>query len=400
MARYRKIEVGTWTDAKFRKLTPPKPNAQSLWFALLSGPRSTNIPGVVIAKPRHLAADLDWPEPAVKRFLSEIEAAHMAISDRVQGLIWLPNALRESNQPNGPNTVTSWRDVWSEVPECSLKGRIWSDLYAWTQAKGKNGKPIMGPALTRAFLDACPPPNDRGPGDGNRPLGTDNAQDGIPDDIDHGNADDIVDESRPPSGMASPIQDQEQKQKQDPPISPPTADRAAIPDAKQPPPDPPPPLELEPLTPRTKAQKANAEAERITAGLIEFLNRRADRAFTVAKPYVQLVKGLVEKGYTDRDIRLVIWHAAKRWKGNPEMEEFLQPSTLFRPKKFHERWDQARLAYGDTRPVKASPSSACGPPPPGADRDTKPEKISQPGAPDPVKGFALALLRGGSDGGR
>ncbi len=34
--RYRKIEVKTWSDTKFRSLSPIKPCGQGLWFYLLT----------------------------------------------------------------------------------------------------------------------------------------------------------------------------------------------------------------------------------------------------------------------------------------------------------------------------------------------------------------------------
>jgi hypothetical protein len=40
MSRYRKIEVRTWSDEKFRELSAIPPSGQGLWFFLLTGPHT------------------------------------------------------------------------------------------------------------------------------------------------------------------------------------------------------------------------------------------------------------------------------------------------------------------------------------------------------------------------
>lgn len=127
--RYRTIDLRMWRDAKFRRLSRPQPNAQTLWIALLTGPFTTNIPGVVVAGPAALAESLGWSvEPFMERF-RELSEAGMAIADWEAGLVWLPNACRY-NQPANPNAVKGWAKTWDEVPESKLQATIIKALRA------------------------------------------------------------------------------------------------------------------------------------------------------------------------------------------------------------------------------------------------------------------------------
>lgn len=175
MARYRKVEIKTWSDDKFRELTPVPPCGQGLWLWFLTGTRTTNIPGVVIGTGRVMAAELNWPEKAFREAFQEAFDKGMAKGDLEAGLVWLPNASRPRdgrNRPESPNVVRSWRDTWDEVPECSLKLEVWQQLKAFTEA--------FGEGFLKAFLEAC----------------------------------------RKPCAKASPNQEQEQEQEEEPPYPP------------------------------------------------------------------------------------------------------------------------------------------------------------------------------------
>jgi uncharacterized phage protein (TIGR02220 family) len=49
-------------------------------------------------------------------------------------------------------------------------------------------------------------------------------------------------------------------------------------------------------------------------------------------------------GYTERDLRVVIWFKASKWEGDEDFQEYLRPSTLFGPKKIAEYLPHARRA--------------------------------------------------------
>jgi hypothetical protein len=148
--RYRRVSVRMWGDERFRKLTPSQPCGQSLWVYLLTGPQTTNMPGVIPVAPAVIAAALRWPAEAFAKALREGLREGMIQVDDEAGLIWLPNAKRH-NRPESPNVVVSWRRTWELVPECPLKAVIWRNLKAFTEG--------LGEAFAKAFAKGCPQPS-------------------------------------------------------------------------------------------------------------------------------------------------------------------------------------------------------------------------------------------------
>lgn len=153
MSRYRKIEVAVWSDERFRSLTPAPPNAQTLWLYLLCGPRTTALPGLVIAGELVMAADLGWSVEAFREAFGEVFAKGMAEASWKGGLVVLPKALldstgdpRETAKPQSPNVIRSWAKAWDEVPDCDLK-----DKYLLTLAKFSKA---LGEAFSKAFAEA------------------------------------------------------------------------------------------------------------------------------------------------------------------------------------------------------------------------------------------------------
>jgi hypothetical protein len=120
VSRYRKIEVCTWADSKFRSLSPINPCAQGLWLFFLSGPYTGPIPGLFRAGRAALAEELGWELEEFDEAFREIVEKGMAKSDFRSRLVWLPNAFRH-NPPSNPNVVKSWRTELAVLPECPLK---------------------------------------------------------------------------------------------------------------------------------------------------------------------------------------------------------------------------------------------------------------------------------------
>jgi hypothetical protein len=142
VARFRKAEMRMWADARFRSLTPPRPNARDLWIALLIGECTTQIPGIVVATPARLADSLGWGSPDMRdeyeKSLAEVLMKMPVQADCEAGLFWLPNGGRY-NKPQNPNVVIGWRETWALIPECNLKhvaaiallkyGELWGRSY-------------------------------------------------------------------------------------------------------------------------------------------------------------------------------------------------------------------------------------------------------------------------------
>ena len=70
--RYRKVEVKTWGDAKFRRLSKIQPSGQALWLFLITGPHTGPIPGLFRAGRAAMAEELDWDLEDFDKAFAEI----------------------------------------------------------------------------------------------------------------------------------------------------------------------------------------------------------------------------------------------------------------------------------------------------------------------------------------
>lgn len=155
MARYRKIDIRIWGDAKFGRLSPLVPSGQALWFYLLTGRETGIIPGVLVAGRAALAESLRWPLEGFDKGFREVLQEGLAQADFDAPLIWIPNAVRY-NPPANPNVVKSWRDAWDEVPECELKVTIWQSLKGFTEGLGEGFAKGFREAIAKPSLNPSP----------------------------------------------------------------------------------------------------------------------------------------------------------------------------------------------------------------------------------------------------
>lgn len=127
--RYCHVQVRTWTDAKFRLLSKPPPNAQTLWLFLLCGDYTKRIPGVIDGGRAAMAETLDWDLVDFDRCFGELAQAKMAIADWKNQLVYLPNAFKQpEHRPTSTNVVVMWRREMTSLPECDLRLQIEHDL--------------------------------------------------------------------------------------------------------------------------------------------------------------------------------------------------------------------------------------------------------------------------------
>ena len=68
--------------------------------------------------------------------------------------------------------------------------------------------------------------------------------------------------------------------------------------------------------------------------IIGFLNAKTGRRYKPDGPNVELVVGLLKGGATPREIRQVVANRARKWLGDPKMDEFLRPKTVFNRTNF------------------------------------------------------------------
>lgn len=161
--RYSRISRRVWNDQKFRALSAPKPNAQTLFLRLLSGPENTNIPGLFQAWAGGLADAIGWPQVHFKRCFQELSDAGLVKADWKSGLVWIPNGVIH-NPPANPNVVASWRATAKELPECQLldeafeeireylaeRGEDWEN--SWRLAESFKARPAKIPTSVREFV--------------------------------------------------------------------------------------------------------------------------------------------------------------------------------------------------------------------------------------------------------
>jgi hypothetical protein len=141
--RYRRVSLQTWGDKKFRELSKPAPNGQTLWLFLITGPHTSAIPGLLHVGQAGLAESLAWPLSALRRCWQEVTDKEMGEADWDAPLIWLPNALKH-NPPESLNVVKSWATTFDTLPECELKARAEGYIQAFLQAKGKGFAEAFG----------------------------------------------------------------------------------------------------------------------------------------------------------------------------------------------------------------------------------------------------------------
>jgi hypothetical protein len=147
MSLYRRISCRMWGDAKYRALSSPAPNAQTLWIYLLCGEHTTAIPGVIRAGEATLAESLGWPVPAFRKAFAEVYAKGMATPDWSSRLVFLPNSLKH-NPPQSPKVVIAWRKAFEELPEGNLKVDIYHAVKAYLEG--------FSEAFQKAFDVALP----------------------------------------------------------------------------------------------------------------------------------------------------------------------------------------------------------------------------------------------------
>lgn len=149
-SRYRKVEVRTWGDAKFRALTPIPPCGQGLWLFLITGPHTGPIPGLFRAGRAAMAEELGWEMEAFDEAFREAFQQGMVEADFKARVMWVPNAIKH-NKPESPNVVKSWASEFDLIPECDLKWKAFEALKASIHA--------LGEAYGKAFQDTLSKPS-------------------------------------------------------------------------------------------------------------------------------------------------------------------------------------------------------------------------------------------------
>jgi hypothetical protein len=134
MSRYARVENRTWADEKFRALSRPQPNAQSLFLYLLTGPHAEG-PGCFEAGEYGLAEKLRWPIEGFRAAMQELLDAQMVRVDWDAQVVWVVNMVNHDPPANG-NVLKHWLDLLETVPECALKARYMETLEPYAERFG------------------------------------------------------------------------------------------------------------------------------------------------------------------------------------------------------------------------------------------------------------------------
>lgn len=111
----------------------------------------------------------------------------------------------------------------------------------------------------------------------------------------------------------------------------------------------------------TPAEQASLEV------VIAKLNKATGREYSPdTKEHTARLLRLLRDGYSELDLRLVIWSKTAEWRDKPEMEPFLRPSTLFGPKNFAEYVVQARAEWAKEQGARNGHGRYADGPQPGA----------------------------------
>lgn len=153
--RYRKVEVRTWGDEKFRALSPMPPCGQGLWLFLITGPHTGPIPGLFRAGRAAMAEELDWDIEAFDKAFQEAFRQGMVKADFKARVMWVPNAIKH-NKPESPNVVRSWATEFDLIPECDLKREAFESLKSSIHALGEAYAKAFNETFAKAYAKALP----------------------------------------------------------------------------------------------------------------------------------------------------------------------------------------------------------------------------------------------------
>jgi len=135
-----------WGDEKFRALSKPHPNGQSLWVYLLTGPHATGCPGIFHVGEMALAENLNWPLDGLKAALRELANKGMVKVDSEAKVVVIPNVLKY-DEPQSPNVAKKWGRDFDEIPECPLKNEHYLRVKAFIE--------VLDEAFVKAFDEGC-----------------------------------------------------------------------------------------------------------------------------------------------------------------------------------------------------------------------------------------------------
>lgn len=87
----------------------------------------------------------------------------------------------------------------------------------------------------------------------------------------------------------------------------------------------------------------NSEILKPGEEVVSFLNDFANRSFRMVKSNFEQINGRLKEGWTVQQLKEIVQAKTFEWNGDPEMEQYLNPTTLFRKKNIDKYWQKVLL---------------------------------------------------------
>lgn len=85
---------------------------------------------------------------------------------------------------------------------------------------------------------------------------------------------------------------------------------------------------------KQKNEQASLKAQALE--ILQFLNQKTGRAYRPAETNLKLIMARLKSGATVGQCFQIIAKKTREWRGNPKMDEYLRPATLFNATKFEQ----------------------------------------------------------------
>jgi uncharacterized phage protein (TIGR02220 family) len=113
------------------------------------------------------------------------------------------------------------------------------------------------------------------------------------------------------------------------------------------------PPRVEVLSAKSKKQTAAAQELQFAAEAIEYLNLKAGRSFRAN--VASNAKGIIARyreGFNMEQVKKMVDHMCRKWGSDREMQDHLNPVTLFRDSNFERYYQSAEAAakFGPSQP--------------------------------------------------
>ncbi|UYB50412.1 conserved phage C-terminal domain-containing protein (plasmid) [Lysinibacillus capsici] len=109
------------------------------------------------------------------------------------------------------------------------------------------------------------------------------------------------------------------------------------------------------ITKDIKSNKNNNVELSLNVEIINYLNQKANKHFkpnsTATK---KLINARLRDGYTEEQFKQVIDLKVKQWSNNPDMQNYLRPSTLFNATNFENYCNEVPVKQSSNTPVQTA----------------------------------------------